>query len=233
MQSARVNTIHPGPIEGNVVVLDDARGAPWCEVGPVVGTPPDMTVHVYNSTSVDVCTVDRSDTLDPLALAAEFNVPKIIINPERFWAMDRVTFYNAGEVVDFDGVKAVWAASMTPEMVRNILGAKRYTAAEIKRDTEWFYRKGKKVYLLRAPEGKVWVLQVYSHEVDKNLSMQNMDQIGEALVLPEGWTFEVKVLEKDLSIEPRRADGVAYILRDNLANTYEGCGYDDACNYVP
>ena len=63
--------------------------------------------------------------------------------------------------------------------------------------------------------------------------METMDQLGSKLKLPEGWKFETKILDKDLAIEPRKAGGVAHILRDNLTNTYQACGYDHACSFLP
>jgi hypothetical protein len=42
-----------------------------------------------------------------------------------------------------------------------------------------------------------------------------------------------KTLTRELTIDPRKANGVAHIVRDGLHNVYEGCGFDKACNYVP
>jgi len=225
--------IKPGPISGVTAEVKDARGMSWCEFGPIIGTPPNIVTHVYNSSTVDTCPAERSTEVDLVKLAANLDVPKVALNPARFWILDRAIFYQAGEVVDFGGIKAQWVASMTAEMTKTIIGGKPYSTAEITRDTEWFFAKGKPVYLLRAPDGKVWVMQVYSHAVNKTLAVDNLHLIGSKLVLPKGWKFEVKVLDKDLSLQPRRAKGIAYIMRDNLANTYMGCGFDAACNYIP
>jgi len=50
---------------------------------------------------------------------------------------------------------------------------------------------------------------------------------------PKGWTFKVKTLDKDLTIESTKPGGVAHIIQDDLLDTYEGCGFDDACSYTP
>jgi hypothetical protein len=93
------------------------------------------------------------------------------MNPGRYWTFDRMTAFTAGETVDFNGIKAQWGATMTPQDVQNILGSKPFSVGRIKRDTEWFYMKGKPAYMLRTPEGKVWVLQVYTKARDPSLSM--------------------------------------------------------------
>lgn len=68
----------------------------------------------------------------------------------------------------------------------------------------------------------------------KDLTFEQLPQLGSKLKnLPKGWKFETKVLTKDLTIDPRKAKGVAHIIRDELHDVYEGCGFDAACNYVP
>jgi len=226
--------INPGPQPGAPLVKENARGTVWCEVIPMVGTPPNAVMHIYTSTFADNCTEARSAALDLTKVAAELGVPKVVMNPGRYWTFDRVTIYTAGELVDFHGIKAHWGATMTPQDAAAIIGAKPYAVGKIKRDTEWFYMKGKPAYLLRTPEGKVWVLQVFTKAKDPTLSMETLDQLDPKLQLPEGWKFEIKVLDKDLSLQPRRVpDTEAYIMRDNLGNTYMGCGFDAACSYVP
>jgi hypothetical protein len=225
--------INPGPVEGVTAVRDNARGTVWCEVIPVMGTTPDALGHIYNSSPVDDCTEERSDKLDTAQLATEMNVPAVRLNTGRYWVFDRMTFFTAGEIVDFHGVKAQWAATMTLQDMKNLQESRPYTPALITRDTEWLYRKGKPVYLLRTPEGITWVLQVFSKKIDRTLSLETLDQLGSKLQLPAGWTFETRVLDKDLALQPRWASGQAHIMWDNLGNAYQGCGFDKACAYIP
>jgi hypothetical protein len=76
-------------------------------------------------------------------------------------------------------------------------------------------------------------MQSYASEVAPTLSRDQLPQRGARLKLPPGWTFDVKTLDQDLIVDPRKADGVAHIIRDDLPNVYEGCGFDAACNFVP
>lgn len=225
--------VRPGPIKGAISTRDNARGTVWCEVIPVDGTTPDAVGQIYNSSGTDDCTEERSGKLDPVRLAAELNVPRVILNTGRYWVFDKYTVFSAGETVDFHGVKAQWVANMTLQNMQNVLSSKPYTAARITRDTEWLYLKGRPVYLLRTPEGIVWIMQVFSRKIDKTLSLETLDRLGGKLQLPEGWKFEVKVLDRDLSLQPRWADGQAHILWDSLGNAYQGCGFDKACAFLP
>lgn len=122
---------------------------------------------------------------------------------------------------------------MTPELLKaNEKGP--YTPMEIHRRTKYLYEKGKKVYLLTPPEGKtVYVMQAYTNHFDKGRTIDKLDGLAGTLKLPSGWTYKVKTLDKDLTIEPGKAGGVAHIIQDDLRNTYEGCGFDAACDFVP
>jgi hypothetical protein len=225
--------INPGPQKGVTGVRDNVRGTVWCEVIPVMGTSPDALGHIYNSSTVDNCTEEKSDKLDKAKLAIEMKVPMVLLNTGRYWVFDKVSFFSGGETVDFGGIKAQWAATMNLQDMKNLLGSKSYTVAKITRDTEWLYRAGKPVYLLRAPEGITWIMQVYSKKVDKTLTLETLDQLGSKLQLPAGWKFETKVLDKDLALQPRWANGEAHIMWDNLGNAYQGCGFDKACAFIP
>jgi hypothetical protein len=76
-------------------------------------------------------------------------------------------------------------------------------------------------------------MQSYATEVDKGLAFDQLSELGSKLKLPSGWSFETKKLTRDLTIDPRKANGLAHIMRDDLHDVYEGCGFDATCNYIP
>ena len=41
------------------------------------------------------------------------------------------------------------------------------------------------------------------------------------------------MLDKDLTIAPKAPPYYGWVTQDEFQNTYQGCGYDDTCNYVP
>jgi hypothetical protein len=106
----------------------------------------------------------------------------------------------------------------------------------IQRNTCWTWHAGKRVHLLREPNGTVWVLQEYTKAVDPSLTPDNLDTLGAKFKnLPAGWKFEVKVLDKELRLDTGNAGGWAAIIRDEFHCTYQGCGYgaDTSANYIP
>jgi hypothetical protein len=63
--------------------------------------------------------------------------------------------------------------------------------------------------------------------------MAGLPELGSKLTLPPGWKFRVKTLDRDLTVIPPAPNHMAFVLPDDLHNTYQGCGADAACNYTP
>ena len=76
-------------------------------------------------------------------------------------------------------------------------------------------------------------MQSYTKHSDKTLTLDKLGSLASTLKLPDGGSLKGKNLDKDLTVEPTKAGGVAHIVQDNLENTYEGCGFDSACSYTP
>ena len=215
------------------VHANNTRGAAFCGLGAFVGVGKTQRAHVFTAATLPVGADDHKK-IDPEKLARELEVDMCAVNHGRYWMMDEVD-YAAGDAVDFHGVKMNWGGEMTgAEMIAQFQSA--YAPSLIQRNTNWIFHAGKPVHLLREPDGAVWVLQEYTNEADPELTSENLDTLASKLKnLPKGWTFETKVLDKDLSLDTGRIDGWAAIIRDDLGNTYQGCGYgkDTSANYIP
>ena len=211
----------------------DVRGFSFHGMGAFVGTGRAQRAHVYTAASIPV-DPEAYKQIDPERLADELGVDMCAVNRGRFWMMDEIDIL-VGEVQDFHGVEMRWAGDMTgSEMISQFESA--YVPSLIYRNTNWIFYAGKPVYLLRDPEGATWVLQEFTKDVDPSLTADNLQVLGENYKeLPEGWTFETKVLAEDLSLDTARAGGWAAIIRDEFHCTYQGCGYgtDGSANYVP
>lgn len=214
--------------------VTNTRGMPFGGAAVIVGTGRNERAHVYTATTCAPLTPGSIEKIDAKKLAPTFgsNVKAVIPNAGRHWTMDEI-YMEVGAVVDFDGVKLCWGGDMSGDEIKTHMAAP-YAIGKILRNTDWIYKAGKKVHLLREPGGTVWVMQEYTKVVDSTLTIDNLDQVGSKLKnLPPGWTFETKVLKKDLSLDTRRTGLWASIIRDELGNTYEGAGFDDLANYVP
>jgi hypothetical protein len=214
--------------------VKNTRGMPFGGAAVIVGTGRNQRAHVYTATSCADLAPGSIEKIDGKALAPTFgsNVKAVVPNAGRHWTMDEVVM-EVGEIVDFQGVKLCWGGDMSGDEITAQMAAP-YSIGKILRNTDWIYKAGKPVYLLRDPEGIVWVMQEYTKAIDPTLTIDNLDTVGAKLKnLPEGWTFETKVLTKDLSLDTRRTGLWASIIRDELGNTYEATGFDDLANYIP
>ena len=213
--------------------VKDSRGMRFCGLGAFVGTGRTQRAHVYTAAHPPV-EPDTHEQIDPERLAGELEVDMCAVNGGRFWMMDEYEV-TVSDIVDFHGVEMRWAGDMTgAEMMSEMANA--YVPSLIYRNTNWIFYAGKPVHLLREPEGAVWVLQEMTQDLDPSLEPDNLDQLGSKFKeLPEGWTFETKVLTENLSLDTSRAGGWAAIIRDELGCAYQGCGYgaDTNANYIP
>jgi hypothetical protein len=251
--SAQEIKLQPGLMPGTQIHLTEARDTAWCEIIVVVAAPPKLQLklppkepaplhaQLYNTTGTSGpeggCPADAFAALDGGKLAVSLDGTDVYLSPalqaaRRYWVMDELQVYRAGETVNFMGVAATWVGTVPPEQLRNAIGPP-YEVVEIHLESRFVYKKGSLVFLLRSPGGKTWVMQSYTTEVDAELSLEELPELGSKLNLPAGWTYEAKRLTKDLTVDPRNNYGTAHIVRDDLHNAYEGCGFDTACSYVP
>ncbi len=234
--SAQQITLKPGAIPNKEFLRGNARDFAYCEIAPVLGKPP--MAQIYNSSGPgDRCPVNEMAAIDPKRLAAELGAEVVFMNPtpqtaRRHWVMDQLWLFTVGETVDFHGVQATWAASMSPELLEGMRKGD-FVPAEGHRENKFLYEKGRKVFLLHSPDGKTWVMLSYATEVDPNLSLEQLSTLASKLKLPDGFKFEIKTLTRNLAIDLRNANGLAHIIRDNLHDIYQGCGFDNACSYIP
>ena len=159
---------------------------------------------------------------------------KCAVNNGRFWMMDEVE-YAGGDTVDFHGVKMNWAGDMTgAEMIAQFQSA--YVPSLIQRDTNWIWHAGKpRASAARAGRhglGAAGIHEGGRSEPDARQSRQGGRQAEEPAA-------RLEVRDQGAHQEPVAGygprGGWAAIIRDDLGNTYQGCGYgaDTSANYVP
>ncbi len=229
--------LKPGPIAGNTVYLDKARGYAFCEFEIIEGRPPNLVVQIYNTSGTVPCTPAKFGPIDAKSLAKKIGADAVIKNPTRWWLMDSMWLYDAGETRDFDGVKATWMAKLNLNAGQMKEGGKpfaSYKPTVVARHSKFLWLKGSQVYLLRDPDGKAWIMQAYTNLVDKTLTAADLPKLGGKLKVAPGWKYEVKTLDQDLTYIPPASTGyLTHAVADDLQNVYQGCGFDDACNYIP
>lgn len=193
------------------------RNLRYCEVLVVQGSLLNAKANVYNTVGLNDCPAAEWAKLDANKLKAERKASSVILNGPRYFMMDRNALKRPGPVDRFGSLQMRLLAQVeiTP------LTQKRtpYTENTVERESQYVFEKGKKVYELTAPNGKTYVMQSYSLEVDRGLTEAGLSDLGRKLKLPKGWKFQAIQADQDLVV--RNKDGKAHVLQDDLKNSYQ------------
>lgn len=200
--------------------IADLRDARYGEILLIRSEEGQLTAAIYNTTGLNDCPAELWRSLDPDKLAKDFGVPVVVLNGPRFWVLDQVTAHATGEILSFNGLEARWVAELPvpPGQGTEPSARRYYSDVTVKRETEWLFAAGRPVYELVTPDGKIYVMQAYSHIVDDNLTMDSLPALGDRLNIPEGWHYRERILDQDLTL--LAVGGEAHVLQDELQNTY-------------
>ena len=201
--------------------ISNLRNQRYCEV--LVGKRNwlKLEVSVFNTQGLNLCPEEQWKTLNKESIEKKFDASFVYLNGPRYWAMDEIQA--AGNTINhvkesFGGIEMNLRATIQLSLLKKFLGSKQYTPNEVTRTTNFIYRAGSAVYELTSPGGDVYVMQSYSQIVNSELTMKDLPVLSEQLKLPAGWTYRSRVLDQNLSLV---ANGVAYVLQDNLSNSYQ------------
>ena len=201
--------------------VSNLRNQRYCEV--LVGKRDwlKLEVKVFNTQGLNLCPEAQWKDLTKESVIKNFDASFVLLNGPRYWIMDEIQA--AGNTVNdikasFGGIEMNLRATIQLSLMKQFIGSKHFTPNEITRTTNFVYKSGNTIYELTSPAGDVYVMQSYSQIVNPTLNIQDLPGLGQQLKLPAGWTYRSRVLDKDLSLV---ANGVAYVLQDNLANSYQ------------
>ncbi|ODR07903.1 hypothetical protein AWC26_12390 [Mycobacterium shimoidei] len=171
---------------------------------------------VYNSFPLNDCPAELWNALDPRAIAAENGVAAALLNGPRYWLMNSIEKAPQGPrlIKNFGGIEMELQATV----LLTALNPVPYTANQVNRHTVFTFDAGEEIYELHDPALRRWVMQTWSQIVDPNLSRADLPKLGERLNLPEGWTYQSRVLDSPLRIDT--TTHAAQVLQDDLANSY-------------
>ena len=201
--------------------VSNLRNQRYCEV--LVGKRNwlNLEVKVFNTQGLNLCPQAQWKDLSKDSITKAFDASFVLLNGPRYWVMDEIQAAGAtvnNEKESFGGIEMNLRATIQLSLLKQFLGSKQYSPNEVTRTTNFIYRAGSAVYELTSPGGDSYVMQSYSQIVNPALSMRDLPVLGEQLKLPAGWTYRSRVLDQDLSLV---ANGLAYVLQDNLSNSYQ------------
>jgi hypothetical protein len=171
---------------------------------------------VYNSFPLNDCPAELWSALDPQAIAAENGAVAALLNGPRYWLMNDIEKEQQGpqERKTFGGIEMIKQA--TVEM--SSMNPAPYSLNRVNRNTVFVFSAGEEIYELIDPDGRRWVMQTWSQVADPNLSRADLPGLASRLKLPEGWTYQTRVLDETLRVDTttRPAD----VTQDDLTNSY-------------
>lgn len=201
--------------------ISNLRDQRYCEV--LIGRRNwlKLEVRVFNTQGLNLCPESQWKAVTKESIAKTFDSSFVLLNGPRYWMMDEIQA--SGNTVNdvkesFGGIEMKLRATVQLSLLKQLMGSKNYAPNEVARTTNFIYKSGSTVYELISPAGEVYVMQSYSQIVNPQLNMQDLPALNQQLKLPTGWTYRSRMLDQDLSLV---ANGIAYVLQDNLANSYQ------------
>lgn len=206
------------PRSAGVSGLFDKR---YCEIVTVRRHLLSLHFTVYNTVGLNDCPETQWNAIDADRLATELDVTKVIKNGPRFWTLDGIVGMGesvAARPVTLGGMAMTQRATIERSVLSAGLVEDDYSPLEIRRDTVFVFKAGKPVFELTDPDGNVYMMQSFAQIVDPRLTVDSLATLGSRLKLPKGWRYSTRMLDADYGLE---ADGVAYVVHDELKNTYQ------------
>jgi len=195
------------------------RGDRYCEVLLLTLDGGSATGEVWNTYPLNDCPQALWTTLDATAIAAENGVPIARLNGPRYWLMNSVEKVGGGAdlpMKEFGGLGMYRQATVAIGPLAS--AATPYVPRPVDRSTVFVFDAGQRVYELRAPDGRTFVMQTYSVQIDPSLTEAKLTDLGARLNLPAGWTYSSRILDTTMRVETTST--AANVLQDDLGNSY-------------
>lgn len=193
------------------------RGKRYCEVLLLNPSTEGIAITVWNSFPMGDCPDDQWSELDGTAIAVEQRAALALLNGPRYWLMDAVD-RDVTDVISttYGRIEMNQYATITISDPSSI--GQRYVPQTVDRQSTFVFRSGQTVFQLRTDDGRAFVMQSWSQQVDPVLSEDDLASLATRLSLPPGWTYEPVTLTADLVIGASAQP--AQVLQDDLSNSY-------------
>jgi haloalkane dehalogenase len=179
---------------------------------------PNLTATVFNTYGLNDCPPGQWAKSDPAALVKQEGALFMRLNGPRYWLIESASLSNPGKVKDFNGLRMRELTTVKVPIVNGVPSQAPYVEVTVNRKNTFTWGKGRVVYELLAPDGRVYVMQAYSQIVDKGLQRSQLAGLGSRLTPPAGWRYRARRLKRDLVLTTA---GAATIVQDDLQNTYQ------------
>lgn len=203
--------------------LTELRNYRYCEIIPVYRERLTLRMEVFNTLSFNECPADLWETIDAETLKKDLGALQVVVNGPRYWVLDELVgeggVTSEGVMANFNGIDMALRAVLEASVMGNVVGEELYTPNTVARSTKYTFYENEFVYLLVDPlQGDVYIMQSYAQIIDPELSIDDLETLGERLDLPEGWRYEAVRLSKDFVLS---SGGQTTVINDDFLNTYQ------------
>jgi hypothetical protein len=200
--------------------IEGLRGVRYGEILLLRTDGSSYTAEVWNTMGLNDCPPEAFAELDAPAIASEHGALLALKNGPRRWVLDAIesSMRASAPTAKFGSLEMFLAA--TVDFGASLPDPGGYVERRVARDTVFEWAAGTPLHELRSPDGQTYVMQALSHAVDDTQTPASLPALADTLALPVGWTFSTRTQESALRLLSD-ADGVATVLQDELANTYQ------------
>jgi hypothetical protein len=194
----------------------DLSGKRYGEVLLVTPGEAGPQATVYNSFPLNDCPAELWSALDAQAIATEHGAAGALLNGPRYWLMNTIEKTPQGPQLTktFGGIDMILQATV----LLSSMNPAPYTINQVRRNTVFIFNAGEEIYELQDPHGHHWVMQTWSQVVDPNLSRADLPKLADRLKLPDGWSYQTRVLTSELRVDTMTR--AAEVVQDDLTNSY-------------
>ncbi len=199
-------------------LIDGMRGVRYGEVLPIYLRDDGLHAEVYGTQMLNDCPQHLWEKLDAAAIAAEMGAVFVKLNGPRQWVLDGL----GAKVAPVEPVLREFGGIMFRRIATLHLGDKpgggAYHENKVNRGAVFYWDAGKPVFELVNPSGKNYVMQALCKGVDPSMSEESLATLGDRLALPNGWSYRLRVLTKELVVDTTST--IATVLQDEFENSY-------------
>ena len=195
------------------------HGKRYCEILLLNLKDDGIHAEVFNTYPLNDCPDDQWKAIDTAAIALAEGVVFASPNGPRYWAMDSVVKADMADVfsktfgeVEMNRYASVYVGTNPADLMIP------YSPHAVNRKAAFTFNAGTTVYMLHDAEGKTYVMQSWSQQIDPALTEDDLLTLADRLQLPDGWTYDYKTLTEEFVLETRAED--AQVLGDDLRNSY-------------
>ncbi|MEL6675151.1 MAG: hypothetical protein AAFR61_23280 [Bacteroidota bacterium] len=200
------------------LLFKDFRDYRYCELLFTFENGGDLVTEVYATIGFNLCPSEDWLAINAEELKNMYGALDIKANGPRYWLVNKIKRGEGDAGYEKIGTFGDIQMKLSAQIDGPLEDAASYTEHIIKRWTIFKFKKNNRIYKLINPAGEVYVMQSYTSMIKPDLTIDDLENLGQELDLPDGWKFESEVLEKELELT---SFGDAVVIQDEFENSYQ------------